>query len=186
MNNHQQQRPRSAPLTGIILAGGQARRMGRDKAEILFRGKSLLDRAINLLCSLPVDDIVVLGREGAEHGVADETPHLGPARAIKAWLERQPKPAHLIVIPVDMPALGHDQLNRLLTQPGGAYYHDLYLPFYAPNAQINRLKDNIVRMRDILSGFQLTELKAPSEWRAPLMNVNTPEDLHTLEQTFPE
>ena len=158
--------------------------MGSDKAQMMFCGKSLLERATSLLSRLPVNDIVVLGREGVDHGVRDEIPYTGPARAIKTWLGHRPKPLNLLVIPVDMPALAPAQLNHLLDQPSGAFYRDLYLPFFAPYALQGRLASNTARMRDVISAFKLTELSVPPHWRNALTNVNTPDDLHALEQTF--
>lgn len=186
MTNQRPEKQWSCQLTGIVLAGGQSSRMGRDKAKVLFRGETLLNRAIHLLQGLPVDKLVVLGREEATYGVRDETPHLGPARAIKTWLTRQSGPANLIVVPVDMPALGPAQLKHLIAQPGGAFYRDLYLPFYAPGAHAAQLTDNMVRMRDVLSALQLTALRPPTAWQPALMNVNTTEDLEALEQIIPD
>jgi molybdopterin-guanine dinucleotide biosynthesis protein A len=36
-------------LTAVLLAGGESRRMGRDKAAIVFRGQLLWQRQIELL-----------------------------------------------------------------------------------------------------------------------------------------
>ncbi len=46
----------------VILAGGESRRMGRDKAYVEFRGKSLLNHAIKNLSPL-FDEIVLSVRE---------------------------------------------------------------------------------------------------------------------------
>ena len=40
------------PRTGIILAGGQSRRMGRDKASLMVNGSSLLSRVIARVCEV--------------------------------------------------------------------------------------------------------------------------------------
>ncbi len=169
-------------ITGLILAGGQSRRMGRDKAGLMYRGRSLLDRATDLLKHLPVGDIVVLGREDTKYGVRDTEPHLGPARAIRNWLRRQDKPMNLLVIPVDMPELGREQLHELLAHEKGAYFHDLYLPFYVRAAKASAVHASAERMRDLISAFDLRELPVPVHWRSALMNINTPDDLLALEE----
>jgi len=48
--------------TAVILAGGESRRMGRDKAQVEFRGETLLNRAIVNLLPL-FDEIVVSVRQ---------------------------------------------------------------------------------------------------------------------------
>jgi molybdopterin-guanine dinucleotide biosynthesis protein A len=49
-------------LLGAILAGGQSRRFGSDKAEALFQGKALLDHVADGLRP-QVEALVVAGRE---------------------------------------------------------------------------------------------------------------------------
>jgi molybdopterin-guanine dinucleotide biosynthesis protein A len=41
--------PKPGELRGLVLAGGQSRRMGRDKAKIEIAGRSQLERAADLL-----------------------------------------------------------------------------------------------------------------------------------------
>jgi molybdopterin-guanine dinucleotide biosynthesis protein A len=49
-------------ILGAILAGGQSRRFGSDKAEALYEGRALLDHVADAL-RLQVSEIVVAGRE---------------------------------------------------------------------------------------------------------------------------
>ena len=46
--------------TGVILAGGRSSRMGRDKAMIEIDGRTLLDRALDIL-QPHVNDLLVVG-----------------------------------------------------------------------------------------------------------------------------
>ncbi|HRW90194.1 MAG TPA: NTP transferase domain-containing protein, partial [Flavobacteriales bacterium] len=68
--------------TGVVLAGGQSRRMGRDKALIEVEGRTLLDRAMDKLEPL-VDELLVVG-DPEKHGhlgpfvIGDDTPGQGP------------------------------------------------------------------------------------------------------------
>jgi len=44
-----------APIHGLVLAGGASSRMKRDKAMLIYQGKSQLDRAVEIArsCALP-------------------------------------------------------------------------------------------------------------------------------------
>ena len=53
---------------GIILAGGQSRRLGRDKVALRLSGQSLLARTAGLLGKL-CPEVYVSGRDPAELGL---------------------------------------------------------------------------------------------------------------------
>ena len=50
-------------LSAVLLAGGESRRMGRDKATIVFRGQPLWQRQIALLRDLQPEKIFVSVRK---------------------------------------------------------------------------------------------------------------------------
>ena len=50
-------------FSGIVLNGGSSSRMGRDKAEILYKGRRLIDIAIESLIAAEVKDVVIVGGE---------------------------------------------------------------------------------------------------------------------------
>ncbi|WP_346837346.1 NTP transferase domain-containing protein [Microbulbifer sp. SAOS-129_SWC] len=106
----------------LVLAGGQSRRMGRDKAALqLPGGETLLSRAINLLQSLPtVEGIEWLSPRvsGARPGgIADRGPARGPLSGLwavsESLREAQVSCDGLLAVPVDMPLLQRTQLLTL-------------------------------------------------------------------------
>lgn len=76
---------------GAVLAGGQSSRLGRDKALISSRGRTLVGRAVDLLAGLFARVVLVAparpGYEGLEvERVADRWPDAGPLAGIEAAL----------------------------------------------------------------------------------------------------
>ncbi len=80
-------------MDGIILAGGESRRMGREKAAIVIGGSTLLDRAVMALRLAGAERIAIVGLSPTSAFalrawpndvalVADSVAHLGPLRAI--------------------------------------------------------------------------------------------------------
>jgi molybdopterin-guanine dinucleotide biosynthesis protein A len=98
-----------ADVTGVVLAGGQSRRMGRDKALIELGGETLLVRAARVLATV-TGEVLVVGRPPGEPGpvgarlVADVYPGLGPLGGIVTALRAMHTPLALVVA-CDMPLL---------------------------------------------------------------------------------
>jgi len=93
-------------VTGAVLAGGASRRMGRDKALINVGGRTLIERALDVMADF--DQVVVLGgsaqgsqicsRVGVEV-LVDVDPGSGPLMAILAAVEQV---GDLVALAVDM------------------------------------------------------------------------------------
>ena len=95
-------------MSGLVLAGGASRRMGRDKAQILFDSEPLVIRAVRTLARV-CTDVVVASGDGhrLDHlgvtQVADTLLGAGPLAGIAAGLESA-RHDLVAVIAVDMPA----------------------------------------------------------------------------------
>lgn len=80
-------------LGGIVLCGGQSRRMGRSKANLPFGNERLLQRVVRLIGEA-CHPIVVVAAEGQElpslpetiRIVRDQRPELGPLEGIRRGL----------------------------------------------------------------------------------------------------
>lgn len=173
---------------GIIVAGGKSRRMGQDKADILYRGKSLLEHAVDLLASFGVRQTIVLGKPDHAFGIADPLPNAGPAANIAAWVSAlyqgnssqatAKEPLQLVILPVDMPLLGRVQLQALNANENGGYFDDLYLPLIAT---VDRpLSCNGARMKDLLTALKLNAVAVQKAWQPALTNFNSVADLEAL------
>ena len=110
----------SAPLRGLVLAGGRSSRMGRDKAALEYEGSTQLERAVELL--LPrVRSVHVSVREDQtgdplRHRFAqimDRGDVTGPVAGIRAAQLHDPSAAWL-VLACDLPYLDADTLDTLI------------------------------------------------------------------------
>jgi molybdopterin-guanine dinucleotide biosynthesis protein A len=112
----------SAGVSGIILAGGAARRFGGDKLSAPYDGTQLLDRAVAAVAAHSTEVLVVLapGDERAlQTGtvpirrVHDPMPHGGPLVGLLAGLEAAREPI-VLVAGGDMPTMAGEVLRALV------------------------------------------------------------------------
>ena len=94
---------------GFVLAGGESRRMGRDKALIEFSGEPLIVRALKLLRESGAEARIAGARANLERFapvIADPEPGRGPLGGICAALAtlREPR-VSAVFVPVDLPLL---------------------------------------------------------------------------------
>jgi len=86
-----------SPIHGLVLAGGTSSRMRRDKAALLYRGRTQLDRAIEL-AARHVDRVFVSVRAAQTADpararyplIADSVPGQGPIVGIRSALSADP------------------------------------------------------------------------------------------------
>lgn len=104
------------PLSGIVLAGGASRRMGKNKAELVLNGKTLLQHQVDKLRALGIGDIMLSGAGcpalPGTRVVPDEFPGKGPLAGLQACLKSARNPACL-VLSVDTPLVPVSALARL-------------------------------------------------------------------------
>lgn len=110
-------------LTCLLLAGGRSRRMGTDKATLLYRGEPLWSRQLKVLRELKPEGIWVSARsvpawaQEVDEVILDEPPSRGPLSGIAAALSRL-KTSHLLVLGVDLPNMTAVPLRQLVSTIG--------------------------------------------------------------------
>jgi molybdopterin-guanine dinucleotide biosynthesis protein A len=175
-------------LAIAILAGGQSRRMGRDKAELELGGQTLLERMVDqaLLASKTV---AVVGRSGARDDVVwmeDDQPGLGPLGGLKTALAHLDQP--VLLVACDMPRVDAEALGWLLEkvdhtpqkhglatmrdgqiEPLFSVYKPAILPLVDACIDSGRLS-----ARRLIEDGEFRMVEAPEQVAAKLVNVNTP------------
>lgn len=112
-------------FSAVLLAGGESRRMGRDKATIVFRGSPLWQRQLQVLRDLGPEKIFVSVRKAPSwlpldtELLLDEPPFRGPLSGLTRALASI-QTSHLVVLAIDMPFMTSKQMQILwnLAKPG--------------------------------------------------------------------
>ncbi|MFN8545376.1 MAG: molybdenum cofactor guanylyltransferase [Candidatus Binatia bacterium] len=196
-----------APVTGVMLAGGRAARMGgRDKAFAAVGGEPIAVRTVRLFREL-FDQVVVSANRperfkalGIE-AVPDRVPGGGPLAGIHAamYVSRH---SHVFVAACDMPSLDAGVIRFLLGRIGTA---DAIVPCWdgdvEPLHAVYAVRclpvlDTALRagrhaIREVLPLLRVDwvtepELRAVRGTDRSFTNVNTPEDLAAVGGHFVE
>lgn len=177
-------------VIGVVLAGGQSRRMGRDKALMDWQGRPLIERQIAALRDAGMDEVKVSGTRPDYHAVADPRAGLGPLGGLAGIADAITGDAELVIIPVDMPRLGADLLRTLATRQPEARclrFAGHILPMRlrldaASRALLGELLENPEPRQRSLHALQAampaTEIPLPAGGEAQLTDCNTPERFH--------
>ncbi|WP_448586943.1 molybdenum cofactor guanylyltransferase [Thermaurantiacus sp.] len=168
-------------LLGAILAGGQARRFGSDKALARHQGKPLLTHVADALAP-QVETVVVVGRSWPGLARIDDRPGpgLGPLGGICGALRHAEVAGYeaVLVAPCDVLGLPPCAAQQLLPPP--SVVRKQRLVGLWPSALARPLLDFLLAGESLavhafirLAGFRLVDLP-------PLVNINRPEDLKRL------
>ncbi len=109
-----------ADCTAIIMAGGDSRRMGQDKANVMLGSRTLLQSVIATLQPLFAEIIISVRQPRAEIGlvqVCDDPSHSGPLAGLFAGLERATT-SWVFAVACDMPFIsaGCNRVSRAAAQ----------------------------------------------------------------------
>jgi molybdenum cofactor guanylyltransferase len=105
-------------ISAVLLAGGKSRRMGQDKAAILFRSVPLWQIQVDLLRKLQLQELFISApadppwRPADIEFVPDDQPSRGPLSGIAAALSRI-NGGHLLALAIDMPFMTKSYLRGL-------------------------------------------------------------------------
>ena len=105
-----------APLQGLVLAGGKSKRMGQDKTQIKYHGKSQLAHTVELLENNLLNTFVSLakGQNLTDYQVIqDKFVDLGVFGAICSAFMQDPNKAWL-ALATDLPFINNDLIKELL------------------------------------------------------------------------
>ena len=198
-------------LIGLVLAGGQSRRMGQDKALMRYQGRTLIDNASLLLQAASCDKVLI--SRNTPGFLNDKIEDAGPLSGVHAVLDAlsQPdnhngNPCELLVLPVDMPQMTPELLRILVSRGREAekacYVEKRFLPFYLPVTQdtkallanylVEQSKRRVVGFLEILNAVSLKEAdlkktarKEESDNKKRLANMSNEDGVEWLNVNTP-
>jgi len=186
-------------ITGVILAGGLARRMNQqDKGLLLYRGQPLVSYAINALSPLVTELLISANRHteiysqfGYQVLVDKNQSFDGPLAGILTALSVCQSPV-LVVMPCDSPLIKTRHLQKLITGLGnesadiavafdGQQRHNVFLALKTTlqSSLAAYLASGERKIDTWLSQQRLTQVDFSQE-KAVFANINTPADLTAL------
>jgi molybdopterin molybdotransferase len=190
-------------ITGLILAGGQSRRMGgQDKGLIAFKGKRLVDHVFGKLTPQVGGVLINTNQNHDEYKsfgvrvVSDAfTGHAGPLAGLHAGLAVSRRP-YLMTVPCDSPFFPADLVERLFDSLASAGVQvAVAVTGEQPHPVFALVRRNLY---DHLSEFMKGGGRKIDEWYSTLKiaqvdfgdevlfgNINTPEELEAYEQGKP-
>ncbi|OGS90349.1 MAG: hypothetical protein A2Z95_03045 [Gallionellales bacterium GWA2_60_18] len=104
-----------ADCTALILAGGNSKRMGQDKANLPLNGQTLLQHVVATMQQIFPEVIVSVRQPRPESDmpqVCDDPAHTGPLAGLAAGLERATTP-WVFAVACDMPFVTPAVIERL-------------------------------------------------------------------------
>jgi molybdopterin-guanine dinucleotide biosynthesis protein A len=196
---------------GVILAGGQARRMGgADKALIPLGGTTLIERAI-ARASVQVTDLIINANGDparfAHLGlpvIADRVPgFVGPLAGILAafeWMRaNRPKSRWLASFACDCPFFPMDMVARLIERARGertlvavaasGQHHPVFAAWSAEIAGTSEevlVRGGFRKMDDFIATVPSVRVSFAADPIDPFLNINTPEELARAEDFIVE
>ncbi len=186
-------------ITGVILAGGLARRMNQqDKGLLLYRGQPLVSYAINALSPLVTELFISANRHtdvysqfGYQVLVDKNQSFDGPLAGILTALSVCQSPV-LVVMPCDSPLIKTRHLQKLITGLGnesadiavafdGQQRHNVFLALKTTlqSSLAAYLASGERKIDSWLTQQRLTQVDFSQE-KAVFANINTPADLTAL------
>lgn len=189
-------------MRGYVLAGGESRRMGRTKRELMLGNSTFLDLVVSALAPL-VSDVSIVVREpsaGLEYPTLLEPPHDRPAPIYGiACALRSAEGDDALIVAVDYPLITTAALSILLTShrrgwltvPSWDAIPQMVCAIYTPSLLPlldQKIRSGELDLRSLLSEQNAAEVsedhlraRLPGE---PFRNVNTPEDYSEAERIY--
>ncbi len=149
-------------IAGVVLAGGQSKRMGSDKSLLKIGNKNLIQHSTQILLDSGIKNTFISGKQG----IKDNHTNKGPIAGILTCLEHLKEYDYILFTPVDMPLLNKFVFLKLISQKpqNVVCFEDYYLPLLIKNNLINQkiilqlLDNNKLSINNMLDQLSVTKI----------------------------
>lgn len=189
-------RMKTAPLHGLVLAGGQSLRMGQDKTRLKLHGKEQYKFMADLILPVCAETFISVRADSSEIKdmsiIKDSFTDLGPFGAILSAFRRSPNHAWL-VIASDLPLVDEAFIDELVKHRDYSKIATAFMNpvtgFPDPLCTIWEPKAYPVLLRWLSKGYSCPRkvlinsdiALINSQQNDKLFNLNTPEDLEKFQ-----
>jgi len=186
---------RKLEITGVVLAGGESRRMGKNKALLEIEGRSLIERSLDVLNKV-CREVLISSKDSEIYDglgcpvILDRIKDKGPLGGLYSVLPAA-KYDYVFIAACDMPFLNEEVIRFLYREienydavvpqalevlhPLHAYYHKRIVELVEQNILKERLK-----IREILKLCRTKYVRLGEEYARAFINLNTPQDWENL------
>lgn len=188
----------TADVTGVLLAGGKSRRMGKDKAQLEFSGQTMFERALKLL-QLNFTAVLIAGeRPDLSQPDVPALPDIYPGSALGGLYTglKAANSSWVFVAPCDMPYPDQRIVELLLQNRNGydavvprtpAGYEPVFALYHKNclSQMEAMLQQDQYRIYDFYQRINIRYIdppELPEGWQRSLINVNTPDDLARIKE----
>lgn len=176
----------------VLLAGGQSRRMGKDKTFIEMQGQHALSRTHELAHELSMEWYISCQQEQASHYenwapcIHDHGTDQGPLMGIQTCLEHLQE--NLLFLGNDMPGINHQVLHELIMafDQKWTYFKTTErlhpIPSIVPHSYLAEIKALTHQgERSLTQVIKKLNGHAIDQMNYFFQNINTPNDLKSLQ-----
>lgn len=182
-------------MSGLLLAGGNSSRMGKNKALLKIGDKLIIERSLEVIEGI-FGEVLVSARDDKAYQsfdfrvIEDVFPGKGPLSGIYSGMQAA-KFDYVFVTACDMPRLNPKAIMMLaenmedfdivVPQVSGKL-HPLHA-FYNKRIQktvLNNLKEDRLKLKDLINECK-TKVVQFEDYADSLININTPEELMVIQ-----
>ena len=177
-------------LYGLVLIGGQSRRMGKDKSLISYHSKNQRNHSFELLSNYCEKVFLSCNKDQAVAislpSIEDSNNYKGPLVGLLSAQEKFPDVAWL-VLACDMPFVDEEVLNVLIANRNSqaiatCFFHDFPEPLcsvWEPSSHAPLIKfanSGNLSPKQFLENNDASYIKTSLAIKHKLRNINSPED----------